>query len=449
MFRLSLLLLLLLVGPAPQRGRKPNIVLFYADDAGYVDLGFQPGAAPDIIGLTPRIDSIAEGGVTFTDAYASACACSPARAGLLTGRYQTRFGHENNLPEGYLEGGLAAEETTLPERLGLQDYATGLVGKWHLGYTPAQHPNARGFEWFYGLVGSARGYFAEEELSPYLVIQENGEPTEETGYLTDRFGDAAVRFIRRNRSRPFFLMVSFTAPHGPVQAKESDLPARDSVDDWPRRRYAGVVKCMDENVGKVLDVLDEYELAKNTLVVFTNDNGSDPDSGARNGPLKGWKGSLSEGGIRVPLTMRWPARIPSGGTVTDPVIALDLLPTFLAAAGIEVKKRWKLDGIDLLPRLTEQVAGLAPRPLFWRTGGARGEIAVRVGSHKLHFPDRAQGTTPLLHDLSVDAGEEHDLAQDETARVARLRTRLEAWEKQQVAPLWNWKASVAKAPEGH
>jgi arylsulfatase A-like enzyme len=433
---LTLALLCVLAGSDVSGERQPNIVLLYTDDAGYADFGFQAEAEPDVAELTPNIDSIARAGVTFTNAYASGCACSPARAGLLTGRYQTRFGHENNLPEGFGEGGLPRSEQTMADRLRALGYRTGLVGKWHLGYAPGDHPNERGFDWFYGLIGSAREYVPLEDPSPYEVILEDGERTPEAGYLTDRLGDAAVHFIRKNRKRPFFLMVAFTAPHGPVQPRPFDLPARENVDDWPRARYAGVVKCLDQNVGKILQELEDQRLTRDTLVVFTNDNGSDPESGARNGSLVGQKGSLSEGGIRVPLCLRWPGRVPRGRTVPDAVIALDLLPTFVAAAGGEVDEDWGLDGVDLLPHVSARGRPLETRALFWRSGGTGGELALRLGRHKLHVP--AGGGAPRLYDLALDSGEQEDLAGREPERAARLRARLASWEAEQVEPLWDW-----------
>lgn len=331
--------------------RPPNIVLLYADDAGYADFGFQKDCAEDMRTLTPHIDSIAAAGVTLTNGYMSGAVCSPSRAGMMAGRYQTRFGHEYNIPPGYMDGGLPLSETLMSKRLQSQGYKTGIVGKWHLGYPAAYHPNKRGFDWFYGCLQGSRAYFPYRKATPHRVIQENGEPTPEGGYTTDRLGDAGVRFIEQNKGGSFFLFLSFTAPHGPLQAKAEDLEKLAHITPMKRRKYAGLVKALDDNVGKVLAALDAAGIADNTLVVFTNDNGGQTMTGANNGKLRGRKGMLTEGGIRVPMCMRWPGRIAAGTKVDDPVISLDFLPTFLAVSGADVDPEWQLDGVDLVPRL--------------------------------------------------------------------------------------------------
>ena len=416
--------------------RPPNLVILLADDAGYADFGFQAQPASDLQPLTPRIDSIAAAGVRFNQAYMSGCVCSPSRAGLITGRYQCRFGHEFNIPPGYSKGGMALEEKTMADRLRDAGYKTGLVGKWHLGYPAPYQPNRRGFDWFYGLLQGSRSYFPYPKPSPHRVLQENGVPTKEGGYTTDRLGDAAVRFIEVNKAKPFFLFVSFTAPHGPLQAKPEDLAKLTGIAKLRRRRYAGLVKSLDDNVGKILDSLDTHGLAANTLVVFTNDNGGQTKTGANNAPLRGRKGQLLEGGVRVPMAVRWPGVVKAKSTIDDPVIALDLLPTFLAAARVEIKPEWKLDGVDLGPRLRGRVAALAERPLFWRKGGPNREIAMRQGNLNLHFADRSVDSAPALYDLSTDVGEAQNLAADRSEDVARMRKLLAAWESELVAPVW-------------
>ncbi|MHC5009805.1 MAG: sulfatase-like hydrolase/transferase, partial [Planctomycetota bacterium] len=408
------------VAAGEDESRPPNIVVLFADDAGYADFGFQPSAAEDLKPLTPHIDSIAREGARFTSAYMSGCVCSPSRAGLLIGRYQQRFGHEHNIPPGYMRGGMELEEKTVGDRLRALGYATGLVGKWHLGYPPAYHPNRRGFEWFYGLLQGSRSYVPYGEPTAHRVIQENGEATPEGGYVTDRFGDAAVRFIADHREEPFFLFVSFTAPHGPLQPKAEDLASIEGIPKGRRRRYAGLIKSLDDNVGKVLAALAEHGLAEHTLVVFTNDNGGQTQTGADNAPLRGRKGELLEGGIRVPLGMRWPGRIEAGTVIDDPVISLDFLPTFVSAAGGEVPASWHLDGVDLLPRMEGTLDALPERPLFWRMGGTTGEIAMRLGRFKLHLPDRPSSPAAALYDLENDVAEAHDLAVTHPELVASM-----------------------------
>jgi len=424
--------------PAAQAAERPNIVLLYADDAGYADFGFQDVTDPAMQSLTPRIDSIAAAGARFTNAYMSGCVCSPSRAGMLTGRYQQRFGHELNIPPGYMQGGLPLTERTLANRLSDAGYATAIIGKWHLGYPSEYQPNQRGFKHFYGLLQGARGYFPLERVSPHRVIQENGKPTEETGYVTDRFGEAAVRYIDAHTEQPFFLFLSFTAPHGPLHAKPADLEPLASIGNKRRRTYAAMVKSMDENVGRVLDALEQNKLLDNTLVVFTNDNGGQTLTGAVNTPLRGRKGSLWEGGIRVPMAMQWLGKIAKGTVVDDPVISLDLTPTFLQAARAETPSEDKLDGATLVPRLTGKVAELEQRPLYWRGHGPQRDSAVRLGKWKLVLPDHQPETRPQLYDLDSDIAEQHDVASKHPERVAQLRKLLNEWESQLIDPLWSY-----------
>jgi arylsulfatase A-like enzyme len=370
----------------------------------------------------------------------SGAVCSPSRAGLLTGRYEQRFGHEQNLPPGH-DGGLPLSERTIADRLRTAGLATGLVGKWHLGYPDAYHPNRRGFDWFYGLLQGSRSYLPIDRPTPHRVLQENGKALPEEGYVTDRLGRAAARFIAEHADAPFFLFVSFTAVHGPLQPRPEDLEALGQFRREQRRKYAGLMKALDDNVGLVLDALSEHGLDQHTLVVFSNDNGGQTATGAVNRPLRGRKGQLFEGGIRVPMAVRWTGTIPPGGAIDDPVIALDLLPTFCAAAGIEVDPTWRIDGIDLLPRLTGAVARLPDRALFWRSGGPQGTAAVRRGDHKLiveRGPDAVDGGAPnaQLFDLATDVGESRDLAATDPERVAALAKELAAWEADLGEPLW-------------
>jgi len=419
--------------------RPPNIVVLFADDAGYADFGFQEHCTADMAALTPHIDSIAAAGVVLTNAYMSGSVCSPSRAGLMTGRYQTRFGHEFNIPQGYMLGGLPLTETLVGKRLKPLGLTTGLIGKWHLGYPEPYHPNKRGFDWFYGCLQGSRSYYPLKNPTAHRVIQENGAATEEGGYTTDRLGDTGVRFIGDHKDEPFFLFLSFTAPHGPLQAKPEDLAKLAHIEPLKRRKYAGLVKALDDNVGKVLAALDAAGLADNTLVVFTNDNGGQTLTGANNGRLRGRKGDLLEGGIRVPMCMRWPDKIKPGGKIDDPVISLDFLPTFVAAAGGEVDPAWQLDGINLLPRLTGAVGELEERILYWRQGSKR---ALRMGNHKLHIADLAGGSARNVYDLSADIGEAMPLEDVDSMVVAKLNRALTKWDAEMVAAKWGGSASV-------
>ncbi len=417
--------------------QRPNIVVLFSDDAGYADFGFQPEARKDMQRLTPHIDSIARRGVRLSAAYMSGAVCSPSRAGLMTGRYQQRFGHDNNIPPGYMKTGLPLSEVFGAKRLRSAGYTTGLVGKWHLGYPAAFHPNKRGFDWFFGCLQGARSYFPYTgEPHPHRVLQENGRPTKETGYVTDRLGDAACRFIGEHREEPFYLFVSFTAPHGPLHAKPAHLKKLAGIPMGKRRRYAGLVVSLDENVGKILECLKSHKLEGRTLVVFTNDNGGQTQTGANNQPLRGRKGQLWEGGVRVPCAMRWPGRIEAGSVIDDPVSSLDFLPTFLAIAGVTPKSDWKLDGVNLLPRLTGQADSLSERDLYWRGGGSKGPIAVRSGPWKMVHNRQIMGGKPSLFRLDRDLGETTDLATEHPERLGEMLKRASVWESGLKEPLW-------------
>lgn len=422
---------------------RPNILLLLSDDAGWADFGFMPHAAADVAGLTPRIDSIAAAGVRLDDAYMSGCVCSPSRAGLLSGRYQERFGHDNNLAQGF-PGGLDLQQTLLPERLRRLGYYTGLVGKWHLGYPAAYQPNQRGFDFFHGLLMGSRSYLPLADPAADVVIQQDGEPQPETGFVTDRLGDAACRFLQEqapsarpdvSQRRPFFLFVSFTAPHSPLTPKPEDLAGLEGIPDEDRRHYLGLLRSLDANVGRILDCLAEQGLEENTLVVFTNDNGGQNLHGAVNLPLRGRKGMLFEGGIRVPWAMRWPGTIAPGGVLADPVISLDLAPTLLELARAQPPVAAEFDGRSLLPLLRGEKSSLPERPLFWRWGGFQRERAVRLGEWKL-VEDRRRGGGVALFNLAEDLGEQHDLAAARPEQVRQLLLLLDTWESGLVQPHW-------------
>ncbi|MBI5853206.1 MAG: sulfatase-like hydrolase/transferase [Planctomycetes bacterium] len=413
-----------------------NVVVLLCDDAGYADFGFQEHPSSDVAPLTPHIDRIAKEGVRFTNAYTSGCVCGPTRAGLLTGRYQQRFGFDRNIPQGYLQGGLSLDERTIADRMRELDRATGLVGKWHLGYPEAYHPNRRGFDEFFGFLMGARAYQPLENPTPHRAIQRDGEVQPEGGYVTDRWGDAAIEFIKKHEAKPFFLYVAFNAVHAPLQPKAEDLAAVAHITPQRRRNHAGVMVGLDRAVGRILDALDEHGLAEDTLVIFTNDNGGQTQIGANNGPLRGRKAQLFEGGIRVPMAMRWPGRITPGTTIGDPVITLDLLPTCLSACGGAIDPEWKLDGVDLVPRITGRLETLPERTLFWRTQGSKGPIAARRGNWKLLHQRGEPDAKPMLFDLAQDIGERRDLAAQEPGTVAELRAAIEAWEAETVEPGW-------------
>jgi arylsulfatase A-like enzyme len=373
----------LAMSPAVAAPRPPNVVILFADDAGYADFGFQQKPDPALAALTPRITGLAREGVVFSQAYVSGAVCSPSRAGAMTGRYQQRFGHEKNIAPGYMKGGLPLSEKFAGDRLRPLGYTTGLIGKWHLGYPEDYQPMKRGFDHFYGLLQGSRGYFPMKKATAHQGIFDDGKPTPEAGYTTDRIGDGACAFIEKNKDKPFYLFVSFTAPHGPLQPKPEVVTALKGFSNEKRRKYAGLVKSLDDNCGRILDTLDKLGLAANTLVIFSNDNGGQTSTGAINTPLRGAKSQVFEGGIRVPMAMRLPGKIKPGSTIDTPVITLDWLPTFVELAGGKPDPAWKLDGLSLVPLISGNPESFPKRSLHWRTNGKTGPIALRDGDWKL------------------------------------------------------------------
>lgn len=428
---------LLISSLASHAADKPNVVILFADDAGYADFGFQENARPDMAHLTPHIDSIAASGARFTQAYVTAPVCSPSRAGLMTGRYQERFGHETNLPPG-TQSGLPLAETFGVKRLEGIGYQTGLIGKWHLGYPEAFHPNQRGYEHFYGLLQGSRSYYPYAKPPKDRVIRHDNIPTPETGYITDRLGDAACAFIEANKDDPFYLFVSFTAPHGPLEPRKGSYDAEriKHITHDARRGYAGLTIALDDNVGKVLATIENNGLNDNTLVIFTNDNGGPGGKDSTsNYPLRGYKGSLYEGGIRVPWAMSWPGVIAPGSVIDTPVITMDILPTIFEAAGEPVATEWELDGTSLLPLFGASKNPFPERTLYWRRSGINGPIALQEGNWKL-LARNAPDKKPELYNLSSDIGESKNVASQNPKVLKRLQSKLDAWESQLVAPLW-------------
>lgn len=437
----SLLVLIASTAFANQAAQKPNILIIVADDLGYADLGFQGGK--DI--PTPHIDSIAAGGARFTNGYVSGPYCSPTRAGLLTARYQQRFGHEFN-PGGEGGGGgngtgLPLSETTIANRLKEAGYVTGLVGKWHLGAGPKHHPQQRGFDEFFGFLSGAHTYFNKQEASLLRGTTKITEPD----YLTDAFGREAVSFIERHQKQPFFLYLAFNAVHTPMEANNDRLARFSSISSKSRQTYAAMLSAMDDSVGKVLNALKNAKLEESTLIFFISDNGGPTMQGttinaSSNAPLRGSKRTTLEGGIRVPFLIHWKGHIPAGTVYENPVIQLDIQPTALAAAGITVKPDWKFDGVNLLPYITGTTKGQPHDTLYWRLGE---QNAIRQGDWKLVQYDRAADnessrsvTSPKLYNLKDDIGESRDLAATNPEKVAELEKQWKVWSKELANPLW-------------
>lgn len=417
--------------------RKPNIVFIVADDLGYADVGFH--GCHDI--PTPHLDALARSGVRCTNGYVSGPYCSPTRAGLLTGRYQQRFGHEFN-PGGGDESGLPVAQTTAADRFKTAGYKTGLVGKWHLGAADRFHPLRRGFDDFFGFLGGAHPYFAEKGTG--APILRGTARVEEPDYLTDAFGREAVAFIDRNKQSPFFLCLTFNAVHTPMHATDARLKKFESIADKQRRTYAAMLSAMDENIGKVLDKLRAEKLEEHTLVTFISDNGGPTmqgttTNGSINAPLRGSKRTTLEGGVRVPFVLSWQGTLPSGKVYDAPVIQLDLLPTALAAAGVRSPGNENFDGVNLLPFLTGQSGGTPHATLYWRFGE---QMAIRHGDWKLvRYDTAADGKRPgvsatMLYHLAADVGEKADLSGKMPEKVQELEGLWKRWEAELVDPLW-------------
>jgi arylsulfatase A-like enzyme len=406
--------------------KRPNIVVILADDAGYGDFGFQGSREM----LTPHIDALAKQGVIYEHAYATTPFCSPSRAGLLTGRHPLRHGFEFNLTHDPAPGidpaymGLAVEERTLADRLKAAGYRTIAVGKWHLGDAPQFHPNARGFDHFYGLIGGNSSYFPDR-IKPG-ALQRNGVPAEARDYLTDDFAIEAIQQIAATDDDPFLLYLAFTAPHTPMDATAGDIARFRHIDNLQRRRLAAMTWAMDRSVGRVMEALRKGGLDRNTLVIFTNDNGGDTIGlDADNRPLQGMKGTLLEGGIRVPMIVRWPDGEGAGQRRTGVVSLMDIVPTALKLAGEALPQG--LDGIEL----SRSSAAAPDRTLFWRYDTV---AAMRQSNWKLlRFPDRPA----QIYDLSADPGESQDLANQHPQRLAAMMRALFAWEGTVEHPRWH------------
>jgi len=419
----------------PSPAAKPNILFIVGDDMGYSDVGFQH--CKDI--PTPNLDKLAGSGVRFTSGYVTGPYCSPTRAGLLTGRYQTRFGHEFN-PSGGTQG-LPLTETTIAERLKAAGYITGIIGKWHLGAQAPMHPQKRGFDEFFGFLGGAHSYFNSAEIL-------RGETqVKELDYTTDAFGREAVDFIARHKEKPWFLYLAFNAVHTPMDATDDRLAKFPNIADKKRRTYDAMMLAMDEAIGKVRQKLTDSGLDGKTLVVFISDNGGPTMpgvtvNGSSNLPLRGSKRTTLEGGIRVPFVVSWQGHV-KPGVFDQPVNQLDATATALAVAGVDVKPEWKQEGVNLLPFLEAKKSTPPHDALYWRFGK---QMAIRAGDYKLVRYDsnadtltgaRSQPITAAkLYNLKDDLGETKDLAASQPEKVQELQSMWDAWNKSNVAPLW-------------
>jgi arylsulfatase A-like enzyme len=449
--------------------QRPNIILIVADDLGYGELGCQGN--PQI--PTPNIDAIAANGVRFTSGYVSSSVSSPSRAGLLTGKYQTRFGYEGNPTGAKNEDtayGLPVNQKTMANILHDSGYATGLIGKWHLGGTAVYHPERRGFDEFFGYFNEGHSYaypawnnvtsmyrrkvlpdgtkgrwqngnvvyytdhgYDEPPYDANNPIVRSSQPVEEHTYLTDAFTREALCFIERKKNQPFFLMLSHLAVHSPMQAKNDDMAKFSHIEDIQRRIFAGMLTSMDEGIGKITQKIRELGLEENTIIIFLSDNGGPTkELTSSNLPLRHGKAWVYEGGIRVPFMMQWKGKIPGGLVYDNPVISLDILPTVAKIAGAEMPE--KIDGVDLMPYLTGKNQGQPHEYLYWRLFHMS---ALRMGDWKIvtHSLTRSNPHWEL-YNLNDDIGESINLKEKKPDEFEKLYKKWNELNGEMISPLF-------------
>lgn len=430
---------------------RPNIIVILADDLGYGDLGgFYGGEA-----RTPNLDRMANEGMLFTDFHSNGPMCSPTRAALLTGRYQQRLGIERALPTDWGDRGIGSEENrnelTIADYVRRRGYVTGAYGKWHLGKHPSANPVHHGFDDFRGLTCGCGDYFSKVDRNGYRDWWHNDKLDFQEGYATDVITDNSVNFIRENNGRPFFLYVAYSAIHFPWQtAEDYNLETRREGADYtnnnpgPKSKLGphttdqvpamvrNMIERLDVGIGKIMNELKQQGIDGETIVVFTSDNGGYQyynkgiwPAVSSNGPLRGQKGQVYEGGHRVPAIARWPGKIPAGIISHETVMTFDLLPTFLELLQVPSPKEGSaniIDGKSLTGVLFERKA-LTSRPIFWRMADQK---AVRYGDWKLVIagPD----ATPELYNLRMDIGEVTNLATEYPIKVKELISKLDSWE---------------------
>jgi len=421
----------LLVSCSIKTDSKPNIIIILADDAGYSDFGFM---GSDEI-KTPNLDQLAFDGVTFNNAYVSASVCSPSRAGLLTGMYQQRFGHECNL-DSDVNNSFDPNQITIAEALKTEGYNTGLIGKWHLGDKTQNHPLKNGFDYFWGFISGARNYFYdpnEEFRNSIRNVVENYTQTNFDGYLTDVLGDKAIGFINKNHesNNPFFLFLSFNAPHTPMHAKDDVL---EKFKDNPRQVYASMMWSMDEAIGNVVEALKENDQYDNTIIYFLSDNGAAMSNDASPFPFKGWKGNQYEGGIKTPMIMTWKNKIKSNTQFDGFISALDIFKTSLEASSVNKEYMVNADGKNIMNYLNDN--DVKNENLFWRKDKM---ATVRSGDYKLI---RLNDTSTVLYNIKKNYFEDFDLKINEPKVHDSLLKVLSSWENTLIDPNWienkNW-----------
>jgi len=429
--------------------KKPNIVLIVADDLGYGDVSYHETLEET---TTVHIDSIAKNGAWFQNGYSAAPVCGPSRAGLMSGRYQQRFGYYDNIGPFKLskdsEEGLPLKQKIIPEILVKQGYATGMVGKWHDGDDMKYWPHNRGFQEFYGFNnGAANNWVLQKEnltTNEWGAIHRNDKRVANNGeYLTNAFGREAVEFIERHKAKPFFLYVAFNAVHGPLQAPAALTKQFAGVQPRLRGITLAMLKCMDNNIGKILTKLRQESLEDDTIVIFTSDNGGKLKGNfSYNGKYRGEKNTVFDGGLHVPYAIQWKGHFAAHTKpLQAPVHSIDIAQTVFAAAGIEVKDEWKLDGLNLLPYLKKQ-SDLKARNLYWANNA---NIAIRDGKWKLV----KQGGKVFLFDLSKDPYESKNVLGQFPEEAQNMQKKHDHWQSQNAPQLFGWNPNNCKYHAGY
>ncbi|AUS05484.1 sulfatase-like hydrolase/transferase [Pseudotamlana carrageenivorans] len=427
--------------------KQPNIILLFADDAGYADFGFHGSK----VMITPNLDKLAKSGVRFQQGYVTDATCGPSRAGLITGKYQQRFGYgEINVP-GYMsenskflgdDMGLPLDQVTMADYLKKLGYTNAMYGKWHLGDADRFHPLKRGFDEFYGFRGGARSYFPYKDFKGIhddnKMERDFGHFEEPDGYVTDVLADRAINFIERHQDKPFFIYLAFNAVHTPMEATPEDLAKFPNL-KGKRQEVAAMTLALDRACGNIMDKLKELGLDENTIVVFSNDNGGPTDKNASiNLPLSGTKSNHLEGGIRVPYLISWPKVLKKNSTYNFPVSTMDLLPTFYAAGGGNVADLKDVDGVNLIPFVQGKNDERPHETLFWKK---ETRAAFREGDWKLiRFADRPAE----LYFVPEDTSELNNLASKYPSRVKDMYKKLYEWELTLERPMWMLKQEFEK-----
>jgi arylsulfatase A-like enzyme len=461
--------------------RPPNIILIVADDLGYNDITLSGGGVANGAVPTPNIDSIAKDGANLTQSYAGNATCAPSRAAIMTGRFATRFGFEftpvpkqfarfvghtgttshppiyhqeveKDVPE-MADMTVPATEITLPEMLKSKGYRTLMLGKWHLGETATSRPEARGFDEFLGFLAGAAMFLPAGDPNavesrqdfdpidkflwanlPYAVVN-NNQPGRfaPKGYVTDYLSNEAAKAIDANKNRPFFMYLAYNAPHTPLQASKSDYDALSGIENHRLRVYGAMIRSLDRGVGTVLKAVKDAGLEDNTLIIFTSDNGGANYIGLPdvNKPFRGWKLTFFEGGIRVPLLAKWPAKIAKGTTFPSAAGHVDIFATAAAAAGADLPTDRKMDGVNLVPYITGETQGAPHETMFWRSGAYK---VLLAGGWKLQVSDNPKKT--WLFDLKTDPAESTNVADTNPDKLAEMTALLAKVDGEQAKPLW-------------